>query len=161
MTDQQPVEPDAIVDRDGAAVPYRRAEDNAAPLASHTLMPMLARMATAGPVLTASALAIGALAAAKAVEMAGRMAWQLAGGPVVAARGRRPFPAGSRSPGPGWRSAGLPELRRYPREPRRGCNWLSQLFLTREARLRGSRYPRAVAGGVSSSMAPAPLRRLK
>ena len=31
MTDQQPVEPDAIVDRDGAAVPYRRAEDNAAP----------------------------------------------------------------------------------------------------------------------------------
>ena len=62
MTDQQPVEPDAIVDRDGAAVPYRRTEDNAAPLASHTLMPMLARMATAGPVLTASALAIACVA---------------------------------------------------------------------------------------------------
>ena len=54
MTDQQPVEPDAIVDRDGAAVPYRRAEDNAASLASHTLMPMLARMTIAGPVLRAA-----------------------------------------------------------------------------------------------------------
>jgi hypothetical protein len=83
MTDQQPVEPDAILDRDGAAVPYRRAGDNAAPLASHTLIPMLARMATAGPVLTASAFAISALAAAKAVELAGRMAWQLGTRPVV------------------------------------------------------------------------------
>ena len=92
MTDQQPVEPDAIVDRDGAAVPYRRAEDNAAPLAFHTLMPILARMAAAGPVLTASALAIGALAAAKAVEMAGRMAWQLAGGPVAGGSGTRTVP---------------------------------------------------------------------
>ena len=92
MTDQQPVEPDAILDRDGAAVPYRRAGDNAAPLASHTLMSMLARMATAGPVLTASALAIGAVAAAKAVEMAGRMAWQLAGGPVAGGSGTRAVP---------------------------------------------------------------------
>jgi len=82
MTDQRPVEPDAIVGRNGAAVPYRRAWDNAAPGASHTLIPTLARMATAGPVLTASALAISALAAAKAVEMAGRMASQLVGGPV-------------------------------------------------------------------------------
>jgi hypothetical protein len=64
MTDQQPVEPDAILDRGGAAVPYRRAGDTAAPPASHTLIPMLARMATAGPVLTASAFGISALAAA-------------------------------------------------------------------------------------------------
>jgi hypothetical protein len=82
MTDQRPVEPDAIVGRDGAAVPYRRSWDNAAPRASHTLIPTLARMAIAGPVLTASALAISALAATKAVEMAGRVASQLAGAPV-------------------------------------------------------------------------------
>src|SRR3954452_17281955 len=82
MTDQRPVEPDAIVGRDGAAVPYRRAWDDAAPRASHTLIPTLAHMVTAGPVLTASALAISALAAVKAVEVAGRMASQLAGGPV-------------------------------------------------------------------------------
>jgi hypothetical protein len=92
MTDQQPVEPDAILDRDGAAVPYRRAGDNAAPFASHPLIPMLARMATAGPVLTASAFAISALAAAKAVEMAGRMAWHLAGGPVAGGAGTQAVP---------------------------------------------------------------------
>jgi hypothetical protein len=92
MTDQQPVEPDAILDRGGAAVPYRRTGDNAAPLASHTLIPMLARMATAGPVLTASAFAISALAAAKAVEMAGRMAWHLAGGPVAGGSGTQAVP---------------------------------------------------------------------
>ena len=87
MTDQRPIEPDAIVGRDGAAIPYRRAWDNAVPRASHTLIPTLARMATAGPVLTASALAISALAAAKAVEMAGRTASQLAGGPVAGGAG--------------------------------------------------------------------------
>jgi hypothetical protein len=92
MTDEQSVEPDAILDRGGAAVPYRRGGDNAAPRASHTLIPTLARMATAGPVLTASALAISALAAAKAVEMAGRMAWQLAGGPVAGGSGTGAVP---------------------------------------------------------------------
>ncbi len=92
MTDQQPVEPDAIVERGGAVVPYQRAGDNAAPRASHTLMPMLARMAAAGPVLTASALAISALAAAKAIEMAGRMAWRLGSGPVVGGAGTQAVP---------------------------------------------------------------------
>jgi hypothetical protein len=87
MTDQGPVEPDAIVGRDGAAVPYRRAWGNAAPRASQTLIPTLARMAIAGPVLTASALAISALAAAKAVEMAGRVVSELAGGPVAGGAG--------------------------------------------------------------------------
>jgi hypothetical protein len=92
MTDQQPVEPDAIVDRDGAAVPYRRAGDNSRLHASQNLLPILARMATAGPVLTASAFAISALAAAKAVEMAGRMAWHLAGGPVAGGAGTQAVP---------------------------------------------------------------------
>jgi hypothetical protein len=53
---------------------------------------MLARMATAGPVLTASAFGISALAAAKAVELAGRMAWRLAGGPVAGGAGTRAVP---------------------------------------------------------------------
>ena len=92
MMDDQPVEPDAIVDRDGAAVPYRRAGDNAAPLAPHTLMPVLARMATAGPVLSASAFAISALAAARLIEMAGRMAWQLGSGPVARGAGTQAVP---------------------------------------------------------------------
>jgi hypothetical protein len=83
MTDEQPVEPDAIVDRDGAAVPYRHAGAGSGPQASHTLVPMLARMATAGPVLTASAFAISAFAAARLIEVAGRMAWQLGSGPVA------------------------------------------------------------------------------
>ena len=94
MTDQQPVEPDAIVDRHGAPVPYRRAGDNTAQVASHTLIPMLARMATAGPVLTASAFAISALAAAKTVELAGRMAWQLVSGPVAGGAGTQAVPGG-------------------------------------------------------------------
>ena len=92
MTDQQPIEPDAILDRNGAAVPYRRAGDNAAPLGSHPLIPLLAGVATAGPVLTASAFAISALAAAKAVEVAGRMAWQLVGGPVAGGSGTPAVP---------------------------------------------------------------------
>ena len=55
-------------------------------------LPMLAGMATAGPVLTASAFAISALAAAKAVELAGRMAWQLVGGPVAGGSGTPAVP---------------------------------------------------------------------
>ena len=92
MTDQQPVEPDAILDRDGTAVPYRRAGGNAAPVASHTLIPLLARMAAAGPVLTASAFAISALAAARAVEMASRVAWRLGSGLVVGGAGTQAVP---------------------------------------------------------------------
>jgi hypothetical protein len=92
MTDQQPAEPDAIVERGGAVVPYRRAGYDAAPPAARTLMPMLARVATAGPVLTASALVISALAAARAIEMAGRMAWRLSGGPVVGGAGTQAVP---------------------------------------------------------------------
>src|SRR4051794_30190420 len=92
MTDQQPIEPDAIVDKHGAAVPYRRARGDAAPVASHPLIPMLARMVTAGPVLTASAFAVSALAAARAVEVAGRVAWQLVSDPVVGGAGTQAVP---------------------------------------------------------------------
>ena len=77
MTEQQPVEPDAIIDRDGAAVPGPRAQGHGVasqPLPA--LIPALARVAFAGPLLTASAVALTAAAAAKAVEMAGRMARQ-------------------------------------------------------------------------------------
>ena len=90
--DQQPVEPDAIVDRDGAPVPFRRTGDLAGQPPAHTLVPMLARMAVAGPVLTASAFAISTLAAAKLVEMAGRMAWQLGSGPVRGGTGTHAVP---------------------------------------------------------------------
>ncbi len=92
MTDQQPAEPDAIVERGRAVVPFQRAGYNAAPPESHTLMPMLARMATAGPVLTASALAISALAAAKAIEMGGRMVWRLGSGPVLGGAEKQAVP---------------------------------------------------------------------
>ena len=82
MTDRQPVEPDAIIGMDGAAVPYRRAEKVVPPLTPRALIPMMVRLATAGPLLTASALALTAVAAAKAMEMTGRMARQVAGSPA-------------------------------------------------------------------------------
>ncbi len=78
MTDQHPVEPDAIIGGDGSTVPYRRAGDGRAPQLPHALIPTVVRLVTAGPVLTASAFALAAVAAAKAAEMAGRMAWQVA-----------------------------------------------------------------------------------
>jgi hypothetical protein len=84
MTDQQPVEPDAILGRDGAAVagPRPRGHD-VAPQSLPSLIPALARVAFAGPLLTASAVALTAAAAAKAVEMAGRMARQHLGAGAV------------------------------------------------------------------------------
>ena len=82
MTDQSPIEPDAIIGTDGAAIPYRRAEDVSRQLAPRALIPMMARVATAGPMLTASALALTAVAAAKVVEMTGRLARQLADSPA-------------------------------------------------------------------------------
>ena len=76
MTDQQPVEPDAIIGRDGTAVPGGR---GVAPQPLPSLVPALARLAIAGPLLTASAVALTAAAAAKAIELAGRMAAQRLG----------------------------------------------------------------------------------
>ena len=73
MTDQQPVEPDAIIDRDGAAVPGPGGSG---------LVPQ--------PLLTASAVALTAAAAAKAVEVAGRIARQHGGAGAV----QQVFPGG-------------------------------------------------------------------
>ena len=87
MTDQQPVEPDAIIDRDGAAVPGRTGS-GVVPLPA--LVPALARVAFAGPLLTASAVALTAAAAAKAVELAGRVARQRMGAGAV----QQVFPGG-------------------------------------------------------------------
>jgi hypothetical protein len=82
MTEQQPVEPDAIIGRDGAAVPGPRGP-GVVPQPVPSLIPALARLAIAGPLLTASAVALTAAAAAKAVEVAGRMARQRMGADAV------------------------------------------------------------------------------
>jgi hypothetical protein len=87
MTDQQPVEPDAIIDRDGAAVP---GGSGLVPQPLPSLVPALARVAFAGPLLTASAVALTAAAAAKAVELAGRVARQRMGAGAV----QQVFPGG-------------------------------------------------------------------
>lgn len=89
MTDHQPVEPDAIFSRSGAAVggPHARGT-GVAPQATSSLVPALARVALAGPLLTASAVALTAAAAAKAVGLAGRMARQHLG----AEAGQQVFP---------------------------------------------------------------------
>ena len=89
MTDQQPVEPDAIIDRDGAAVP-RPGGSGLVPQPLPSLVPALARVAFAGPLLTASAVALTAAAAAKAVEVAGRIARQRVGADAV----HQVFPGG-------------------------------------------------------------------
>ncbi|WP_448609022.1 hypothetical protein [Geodermatophilus sp. URMC 60] len=89
MTEQQPVEPDAIIGRDGAAVPGPRGR-GVAPQPLPSLIPALARVALAGPLLTASAVALTAAAAAKAVEVAGRVARQRMGADAV----RQVFPGG-------------------------------------------------------------------
>jgi hypothetical protein len=78
MTHQHPVEPDAIITGDGSTVPYRGAGAEGAPHLLHSLRPTLVRLSTAGPVLAASGIALTAVAAAEAAEMAGRMARQVA-----------------------------------------------------------------------------------
>jgi hypothetical protein len=89
MTEQQPVEPDAIIGRDGAAIPGRHGSGGA-PQPLPALIPALARVAFAGPLLTASAVALTAAAAAKAVEVAGRVARQRMGADAV----QQVFPGG-------------------------------------------------------------------
>ena len=89
MTDQQPVEPDAILDRDGAAV-AGPGGSGLVPQPLPSLVPALARVAFAGPLLTASAVALTAAAAAKAVELAGRVARQRMGAGAV----QQVFPGG-------------------------------------------------------------------
>ena len=91
MTDQQPVEPSALVDRDGVSVPYPRTAPRGVVRLSRAL-PVLARAVTAGPVLTASAIGLTAVATAKALEMAGRMAWQTGRDPAGGTTGPRTAP---------------------------------------------------------------------
>jgi hypothetical protein len=91
MTERQPVEPDAIIGRDGAAVPGPRPGGHGvAPQLRPSLVPALARVAFAGPLLTASAVALTAAAAAKAVALAGRIAQQRMGAGAV----EQVFPGG-------------------------------------------------------------------
>jgi hypothetical protein len=89
MTEQRPVEPDAIIGRDGAAIPDPRGHGTALQ-PRPSLVPALARVALAGPLLTASAVALTAAAAAKAVEVAGRIARQRVG----AGAAQQVFPGG-------------------------------------------------------------------
>lgn len=89
MTDRQPVEPDAIIDRDGTAVRGPGGHSRV-PQPVPSLVPALARVAFAGPLLTASAVALTAAAAAKAVELAGRVARQRMGAGAV----QQVFPGG-------------------------------------------------------------------
>ncbi|SNS19478.1 hypothetical protein SAMN06893096_102446 [Geodermatophilus pulveris] len=79
MTGQQPIEPDAILGRDGTAVP--RGHGGVPQPVSPSLLPALARVVLAGPLLAASAVALTAAAAVTAVELAGRMARPRTGAP--------------------------------------------------------------------------------
>ncbi|WNV73781.1 hypothetical protein [Geodermatophilus sp. DSM 44513] len=82
MTGQQPIEPDAILGRDGSAVP-RGAGGVPQPLPP--LLPALARVALAGPLLAASAVALTAAAAVTAIELATRVSRPRSGavGPLL------------------------------------------------------------------------------
>ncbi|HEX2074782.1 MAG TPA: hypothetical protein VHF92_13435 [Geodermatophilus sp.] len=88
MTNDEPVEPSAIYARDGRRLPYARATAAATPAVSRRLLPGLARVASAGPLLTASAVAVAAMAATKVAEVAGRMALQVARDALEAGSGR-------------------------------------------------------------------------
>ncbi|WP_169064293.1 hypothetical protein [Geodermatophilus dictyosporus] len=79
MTDEQPVEPDAVIGADGAALARRGAREGASSRLPEQLVPTLGRLATAGPVLAASAVALTAVAAARVLQVVGRTAWQVAG----------------------------------------------------------------------------------
>ena len=74
----EPIEPSEVYTRDGDRVPS--GSSPALPAGLPQLTPArlgraVVRAATAGPLITASAFAAAALAAVKAAELAGRMAW--------------------------------------------------------------------------------------
>jgi hypothetical protein len=73
---EQPIEPSDIYRADGTRVPGRRAP-SATP-SVRSLLPALVRSATAGPLVAASALAVGAALAAVAGETARRVVEQAA-----------------------------------------------------------------------------------
>jgi hypothetical protein len=95
MTDQAPIEPSAVLAADGTRLPYRG--DRSPAVGSQVARwsaPALIRAATSGPVLAATALTVAGVAAAKAAELTGRMAWEVARAAVE--RGRVPRAV------PGW-----------------------------------------------------------
>ncbi|MDP9430751.1 MAG: hypothetical protein M3Q47_18670 [Actinomycetota bacterium] len=95
MTDEKPIEPSAVFTADGTRVPYRHG--TALPATSGVSrppLPALIRAATSGPLLTASVLAVAGVAAAKAAEAAGRIAWQATWAVVDGRRERRAVPVG-------------------------------------------------------------------
>jgi hypothetical protein len=91
MTDEKPIEPSAVFAADGTRVPHRRGP---APGVSRPPVPALVRAATRGPLLTASVLAVAGVAAARAAEAVGRIAWQVAWAAVDGRQERRPVPGG-------------------------------------------------------------------
>jgi hypothetical protein len=88
---EQPIEPSDIYRADGTRVPGRRAPAGTPSVRS--LLPALVRSATAGPLVAASALAVGAALAAVAGETARRVVEQAARD-VLGATPRQPSPRG-------------------------------------------------------------------
>ena len=81
VTDLEPVEPDAILARGARPVVPGGREPVAGSSRGRRLVAAGVRVLTSGPLLSASALTVTAVAAAKAVEIAARMAgWH--GAPV-------------------------------------------------------------------------------
>jgi hypothetical protein len=95
MTDEKPIEPSAVFAADGTRIPHRHGPASAAtPGVSRPPVPALVRAATRGPLLTASVLAVAGVAAARAAEAVGRIAWQAAWAAVDGRQERRAVPGG-------------------------------------------------------------------
>jgi hypothetical protein len=90
MTEHEPIEPSAILAPDGTVIPYRSGLSGAVPAAPRNAVSEFVQAASTGPLLAATAFAVTAVAAAKAAEMAGRMAWHVAQGAFDGGRPGRP-----------------------------------------------------------------------
>jgi hypothetical protein len=90
MTEHEPIEPSAILARDGTVIPYRSGLSGAVTAAPRNAVSEFVQAASTGPLLAATAFAVTAVAAAKAAEMAGRMAWHVAQGAFDGSRPGRP-----------------------------------------------------------------------
>jgi hypothetical protein len=75
---QQPIEPSDVYRADGSRVPRRRTTPGTVPAGVRSLLPALLRGSTAGPLLTASALAVAAVVTARAAEAARQVVAELA-----------------------------------------------------------------------------------
>ena len=95
MTNEKPVEPSAIFHANGTPVGCgQKPSQFPDAVMPRSLMPMLARAAAAGPLITTAALLATGAAAVKVAEMASRMIGQSAMGSVDVARVRRGTPDG-------------------------------------------------------------------